>query len=195
MPHVENGQRIGLFGGSFNPPHQGHVLVSNLALERLELDQIWWIVTPGNPLKDHRELAPLDERLDLCRSINSHPAVRVTALELAHPTSYTADTVAYIQQRNKSVRFVWVMGADNLAGFHRWQRWRKIVRTMPIAVIDRPSSTLSSPSSLAAQFLARTRLDESDASLLATRKPPAWVIIHGPRSPLSSTKLRHQRQT
>ncbi len=190
MPHAETGQRIGLFGGSFNPPHGGHVLVSEIALRRLKLDQIWWIVTPGNPLKNHRELAPLSKRIAQCSKVTSDPAVKITAFELAHPTRFTADMLEIVAKTNPGVNFTWIMGADNLAGFHHWQEWRKIAGSVPIAVVDRPGSTLASRSSMAALVLARYRLDESDASLLPTMKPPVWTLIHGPRSSLSSTKLR-----
>ncbi len=191
MPHAEKGQRVGLFGGSFNPPHAGHRLVSEIALRRLELDQIWWIVTPGNPLKNHNHLAPLGQRVAQCQAMAGDPAIKITAFEFAHPTRYTADALTLIRQNRPGVKFVWVMGADNLGQFHHWQRWRDIADMMPIAVIDRPGSTLSSRSSVAALALARYRIDEGDAPLLAGKKPPAWVFIHGPRSSLSSTKLRN----
>ena len=143
MPHVESGMRIGLFGGSFNPPHAGHVHVTELAIQRLKLDQCWWIVTPGNPLKDHSELAFLGERIKLCNKITSHPKIKVTAFEAAHHMRYTADTIEFVLKRNPTANFVWVMGADNLKGFHHWERWQDILNMIPVAVIDRPGSTLS----------------------------------------------------
>lgn len=190
MPHVERGMAVGLFGGSFNPPHSGHALVAEIALRSLRLDQLWWIVTPGNPLKAGRTLAPLAERLARSREIAPGPRVRVTAFEAAHRVRYTADTLALVRRRNPAVRFVWVMGADNLAQFHRWQRWREIVLTMPIAVVDRPGSTLAFVSSVMARTFAHARIDERDAGRLAFMRPPAWTFIHGPRSSLSSTALR-----
>jgi len=190
LPHAEKGQRIGLLGGSFNPPHEGHLLISEIALRRLELDQIWWIVTPGNPLKDHDKLAPLAKRVALCNQITNDPAIKITAFEIAHATRFTADTLALVKQYRPGIDFVWLMGADNLAEFHKWQRWREIAKMMPFAVIDRPGSTLSSRSSMAALALAKYRLDEADAALLPTMRTPAWVFIHGPRSSLSSTRLR-----
>jgi nicotinate-nucleotide adenylyltransferase len=193
LPFAEKGQRIGLFGGSFNPPHEGHVLVSEIALRRLGLDQVWWIVTPGNPLKDHQKLAPLAERVALCHQITRDPAIQITAFEIAYPTRFTADTLTLIKQQRPGIDFVWLMGADNLAEFHKWQRWRDIAEMMPFAVIDRPGSTLASRSSMAALALARFRIDEGDAELLPTMRPPAWVFIHGPRSSLSSTRLRAQK--
>jgi nicotinate-nucleotide adenylyltransferase len=193
MPHVEKGMTVGLFGGSFNPPHGGHALVAEIAIRRLKLDQLWWMVTPGNPLKDKRELAPLAERLELSEHVASDPRIKVTALEAAFDVRYTADTLALIRKANPGVHFVWVMGADNLASFHRWQRWREIAQNFPIAVIDRPGSTLAYLTSRMAQTFSDSRLDEHYAPLLARRTPPAWTFIHGPRSSLSSTALRKQK--
>jgi nicotinate-nucleotide adenylyltransferase len=191
MPHAGNGMRIGLFGGSFNPPHDGHVLVTELAMRRLELDQLWWLVTPGNPLKDTSGLPPLADRIALSEAINNDPRVKITAFEAAHDVRFTADTLAIIRRYNPGVRFVWIMGADNLRNFHRWQNWRDIAMTFPIAVIDRPGSTLSYLSSKMAKTFDYARVDESDASLLASLPAPAWTFLHGPRSPLSSTAIRN----
>ncbi|UJW75341.1 nicotinate-nucleotide adenylyltransferase [Rhizobium sp. SL42] len=190
MPHVERGMVVGLFGGSFNPPHQGHVLVAEIALRRLGLDQLWWMVTPGNPLKSRRELAPLAERLALCEDMAADPRIKVTAFEQALGTSYTARTLDFIRSRNPHAHFIWIMGADNLAGFHHWQRWRKIATTFPIAVIDRPGSTLSYLSSKMARTFDYARIDEDDAGVLWRKPAPAWTFIHGPRSTLSSSALR-----
>lgn len=190
MPHVERGMAVGLFGGSFNPPHAGHALVAEIALRALRLDQLWWIVTPGNPLKAGRELASLPERLRLSEELAADPRIKVTAFEAAHKTRYTADMLALARARNPGVHLVWIMGADNLADFHRWQRWREIAQTMPIAVIDRPGSTLAFISSIMAKAFDFARVDERDAPLLARMRPPAWTFIHGPRSLLSSTAIR-----
>lgn len=194
MPHVERGMQIGLFGGSFNPPHQGHLLVAEIAIRRLQLDQVWWMVTPGNPLKEHQDLEALDRRVQLSRDMVSDPRIRITAFEAAHSLRFTAQTLAFIKKYNPGVNFVWVMGADNLASFHRWQNWQRIANTFPIAVIDRPGSTLSYLSAPMAKKFSHARLDESDASLLARSKPPAWTFIHGPRSTLSSTAIRNARR-
>ena len=190
MPHVESGMAVGLFGGSFNPPHAGHLLVAETALQKLALDQLWWMVTPGNPLKDHNNLAPLAERIAMSETIARNPRIKVTAFEQALGQSYTARTLAFVRARNRGVRFVWVMGADNLRNFHRWQSWRRIVGTFPIAVIDRPGATLAYLSSRMAMAFSHARIDESDAPALAFRTAPAWTFIHGPRSSLSSTALR-----
>jgi nicotinate-nucleotide adenylyltransferase len=190
MPHVERGMVVGLFGGSFNPPHQGHVLVAEIALRRLALDQLWWLVTPGNPLKNRNDLAPLTERLEACERLAADPRIKVTAFEKSLGTSYTARTLDFIRARNPQAHFVWIMGADNLAGFHRWQRWQKIATTFPIAVIDRPGSTLAYLSSKMARTFDYARIDEEDAGILWQKKAPAWTFIHGPRSTLSSSALR-----
>jgi nicotinate-nucleotide adenylyltransferase len=190
MPHVERGMVVGLFGGSFNPPHQGHLLVAEIALRRLGLDQLWWMVTPGNPLKSRTELTPLAERLKACEQLATDPRIKVTAFEKTLGTSYTARTLEYIRSRNPAVHFVWIMGADNLAGFHRWQRWQKIATTFPIAVIDRPGSTLAYLSSKMARTFDYARVDEDDAGVLWQKRAPAWTFIHGPRSTLSSSAIR-----
>ena len=190
MPYAEKGMQIGLFGGSFNPAHAGHALVAEIALRRLALDQLWWIVTPGNPLKSTRELAPLAERIRLSEKIAQNPRIKVTAFEASHHIRYTADTLALVRAKNPGIDFVWIMGADSLRDFHRWQRWRQIVMTFPIAVIDRPGSTLSFLSSVVAKTCDYARVDEGDAPILARMRAPAWTFIHGPRSLLSSTEIR-----
>ncbi|MEM7214683.1 MAG: nicotinate-nucleotide adenylyltransferase [Pseudomonadota bacterium] len=194
IPAAGDGARIGLFGGSFNPPHDGHLNVSDLALKRLKLDQIWWIVTPGNPLKDTTELPGLATRIRLCRELVRHPRIKITAFEAAFKVRYSADTIRLVRKYRLRHKFVWLMGADNLAELHRWQDWREITEMLPIAVIDRPGSTLSYRSARAAITLSRHRIDEADASLLPDMKPPAWTFIHGPRSMHSSTAIRSSVQ-
>ena len=187
--------RIGLFGGTFNPPHEGHRLASIIALRRLGLDAIWWLVTPGNPLKENSALPPLQARMAAARAVAAHPRIRVTGFEAEIGARFTYDTVRYLTQRCPEVRFVWIMGADNLSGFHRWQRWRDIAQMVPIAVVDRPRSTLKAAHSRTAACLFRRRLDETDGRLLACAQPPAFVFLHGPRSDTSSTALRQAGQT
>ncbi len=186
---------IGLFGGSFNPPHQGHVHVAEVALARLRLDRLWMMVTPGNPLKDHSELPSLATRIAAARALVRDPRILITGFEATLGSSYSWATVRYLARAYPHVRFVWVMGADNLAGFHRWQHWRRIAETVPLAVVDRPGSTLAAHSSPAAGALARFRLSEVDAGGLKTRAAPAWVFIHARRNDLSSTRLRVQGQS
>jgi nicotinate-nucleotide adenylyltransferase len=186
--------RIGLFVGTFNPPHAGHRLASLIALKRLKLDAVWWLVTPGNPLKENAGLPPLYERIGAARALADHPRIIVTGLEAQIGTRYTFDTIDYLTRRCPGVRFAWIMGADNLASFHRWQRWRDIAALTPIAVIDRPSSTLKAAHSRAAHFLARNRVDECHGALLLENGAPGFVFLHGPRSSLSSTELRNRGQ-
>ncbi|WP_442932161.1 nicotinate-nucleotide adenylyltransferase [Microvirga sp. CF3016] len=187
--------RIGLYGGSFNPAHAGHRHVSLMALKRLGLDRVWWVVTPGNPLKDTGELATTAMRVEEARQVSDHPRIDVTAFEEEIGARYTVDTLAYLKRRYPGVRFVWIMGADNLASFHRWRGWRRIARMMPMAVIDRPGWTLKAVHSRSAKALAESRIDENEAEALPGFEPPAWVFLHGPRSHLSSTKLRQMRRT
>ncbi len=195
MPPATAGLKVGLFGGSFNPPHRGHLLVAQTALKRLGLDRLWWMVTPGNPLKDHGALRPLAERLDQSLALARDPRIDVTAFEAAAAIRYSADTVRLARQRRPGVRFVWIMGADSLANFHRWQDWRGIAGAMPLAVIDRPGSTLALLSSPMARAFERARVPEHLAAALPLMDPPAWVFLHGPRSILSSTAIRSRTKT
>jgi nicotinate-nucleotide adenylyltransferase len=185
--------RIGLFGGTFDPPHAAHLAASLLALKRLKLDRIWWLVTPGNPLKDTRGLQPLERRMAAARALTSHPRVDVTGLEAVINTRYTYDTLEFLVRRCPGVHFVWLMGADNLRSFYRWQHWRDIANLLPMAVVDRMGSSLYATGGRAALALSRYRLPERAAATLAGRGPPAWVYLHGLKSPLSSTVLRAQR--
>lgn len=178
MPHVERGMVVGLFGGSFNPPHAGHALVAEIALRRLGLDQLWWMVTPGNPLKSRSELASLEDRIAACEKLVHDPRIKVTAFEKSLGISYTANTLAKVKAKNPHVRFIWVMGADNLKSFHHWQKWRTIAETFPIAVIDRPGSTLSYLSSTMAQAFSQARIDEDDAGVLwKNQRPPGFSFM------------------
>ena len=186
--------RIGLFGGTFDPPHLAHLGASLLAMKRLKLDRVWWLVTPGNPLKDTRGLRPLAERMAQARALSNHPRVDVSGIEAVINTRYTYDTLEFLVRRCPGVRFVWVMGADNLRSFYRWQNWRGIANLMPMAVVDRMGSSLYATGGRAAQALARYRLPERFAPELAERPAPAWLYLHGLKSPLSSTALRAKRK-
>lgn len=192
-PHVR-GMRIGLFGGTFDPPHAAHLAASLLALKRLRLDRLWWLVTPGNPLKNTRGLAPIEQRIAAAKALARHPRIEVIGLEAVIRTRYTYDTIVFLRKRAPSVRFVWIMGADNLRSFYRWQNWRGIAQRVPIAVVDRLGPSLYAMGGRAPQALGRYRIPEPAAPVLADRDPPAWVYLHGLKSPLSSTALRAARE-
>jgi nicotinate-nucleotide adenylyltransferase len=190
LPIHAPGMRIGLFGGSFNPPHAAHRAVSLHALKRLQLDRVWWLVTPGNPLKDVNDLPPLEQRLAAARTLAAHPRIDVSDVEAVIGTQYTYDTIRHLLKECSGVRFVWIMGADNLKSFHRWKNWRGIASLVPIAIVDRGGPARTAASGPAWQALARARIPERQAPTLADRKPPAWVFLHGMKSALSSTALR-----
>ena len=190
LPPFAQGMRIGLLGGSFNPPHEGHALITRLALRRLALDRIWWLVTPGNPLKPVTGLAALKARVEAARLLDVGPRVVVTDIEAQIGSRFTYDTLLRLKRRAPGVHFVWIMGADNLRQFHLWLHWRLIADLVPIVVVDRPGSTLKAISSPAGAALAPWRVPERDAARFATMRPPALLFLHGPRSWLSSTALR-----
>lgn len=191
LPATADGMKIGLFGGSFNPPHEGHVHVCETALKRGQLDQVWWLVTPGNPLKDTKELEALPSRIRKCHEITTHPDMRITAFEAKYNLRYTEETLSKLLELRPNLNFVWIMGADNLKNFHKWQNWRNIANKIPMMIIDRPGSTLSYRSAQAAIALSRYRIDETDSELLPRMRAPAWSFIHAPRSSLSSTAIRN----
>jgi nicotinate-nucleotide adenylyltransferase len=191
-PHAGPGQAIGLLGGSFNPPHVAHRMISETALKRLGLDKVWWIVSPGNPLKKRSGTAPLAERLVLCRNVAKNPHIVVTDFETDLQTPYTASTLAFLKMRSPLVRYVWIMGADNLATFDRWQRWREIFTMVPVVVVDRPGWRLKALASKAARAFAASRVPEPEARGLALRPAPAWTFLTGPLSHVSSTALRNR---
>ena len=191
-PHAP-GLRIGLFGGSFNPIHEGHRLVAEQCLKRLALDAVWLLVSPGNPLKDHSELAPLEQRLQAAEALTAHPRIRVTGIEAQLGTSFTVETLEWLVASCPGVDFVWIMGSDNLGQFHLWERWHDIAALLPIAVYARPGSSMRSLAARAAVSLGRHRLAEAEAETLAGRDPPAWVYLHGVMSPESSSAIRAAR--
>ncbi len=195
LPLHARGLAIGLFGGTFDPPHAAHRAACLLAMRRLALDRVWWLVTPGNPLKDTRGLAPLAARIHAAKALARHPRIDVTGVEAQMKTRYTHDTIRTLHARAPGVRFVWIMGADNLRSFHRWQKWRAIADLIPIVVVDRLGPSLYAAAGPAGQALARARIPESAARTLPRRKAPAWVFLHGLKSPLSSTALRASRRT
>lgn len=188
-PHAGPGQRIGLLGGSFDPPHAGHVHITRWALRAFRLDRVWWLVTPGNPLKPDAP-ADLVRRLAAARAIMRHPRVTVTDIEARLGTRTTAATLAALKRRYPGVRFVWLMGADNLAGFHRWDRWPEIMAAVPVGVLARPGDQLRAGLSPAARRFARWRVPQAEAASLPLRQPPAWTLVSGRMLDLSSSELR-----
>jgi nicotinate-nucleotide adenylyltransferase len=189
-------RRIGLLGGSFNPAHGGHLHLSLLALKRLALDEIWWLVSPQNPLKPAGGMAPFAARLELARRVaTAHPRIIVSDLESRlGPTRYTADTLTALGHRFSRLRFVWLMGGDNLVQIPRWERWTEIFETVPVAVFARPSYSLKALSGLAAKRFARQRVPVSAARGLAEMKPPAWVFFHTSLDSRSATRIRSERE-
>jgi nicotinate-nucleotide adenylyltransferase len=183
--------RIGLLGGSFNPPHAAHRAISLFAIKRLKLDRVWWLLTPGNPLKNHDGLHALSERAEAARTTADDPRIDISCLEAVIGVRYTVDTIIQLRRRVSGVQFVWIMGADNLAQFHRWKDWRRIASEVPIAVIDRPPQSFRALAAPAAQGLARYRLPENQAARLAEQHAPAWVFLTGMKLNLSSTRLRN----
>ena len=185
--------RIGLYGGSFNPAHDGHRHVTLTALRRLGLDRVWWLVSPGNPLKSRIALPSVESRCAQARDVARHPRIAVTGIEAALNVRFTVQTLRHLTRRCPGVHFVWIMGADSLGNFHRWKGFAEIANLVPIAIIDRPGFTMTPLSARAAHRLAQARVPEADAHRLPTRPPPAWAFLHGPRSPLSSTEIRNRR--
>lgn len=186
------GQRIGLFGGSFNPAHRGHVQISETALRRLALDEVWWLVSPQNPLKSKAVMAEFDVRLAAARRLARHPRIHVSSLEAVLGTQYTAEALSALRQRFSRVRFVWLMGADNLCQLERWKDWEKIFYTVTVAVFDRPSYALRACAAKPARRFGSFRLMERAAPSLGCRSPPAWVFIHDRLNPLSATQIRNR---
>jgi nicotinate-nucleotide adenylyltransferase len=192
LPPFGDGQRIGLFGGSFNPAHQGHVKVASYALKCLQLDWIWWMVSPQNPLKDPNETGEYSKRIAATRKIASHPRFVVTDIERQIGSHYTAETLRYLRPAMTRAHFVWIMGADSLANLHRWRNWTEIAESLPIAVLARPGYSLRALGSYAALRYELHQLDSEFAPLLALRKSPAWAFITMPLRKESSTAIRQQ---
>lgn len=189
LPPSPRGQAIGLLGGSFDPPHAGHAHITREALKRFGLDAVWWLVSPGNPLKDHGP-APMARRMQAARDLMDHPRVHVTDVEAQLGTRYTAQTLRALRTLRPGVRFVWLMGADNLAQFHHWQDWQQIMHSVPVGVLARPGARLAARSSVAARTYAPYRLPGPQSHLLAHRPAPVWCFINVPMVALSSTRLR-----
>ncbi len=182
--------RVGVLGGSFNPAHRGHAHVARQALTLLQLDQVWLLVSPGNPLKPQRGMAPLADRVASARAIADGRRVVATGIEAALGTRYTVDTLRALRRRFPLVRFVWLMGADNLAQLPRWRRWLDIARAMPIAVLPRPSYNHRALAGRAATRLRRVRAPADAATMFADRRAPAWTFLPGAQDGVSATAIR-----
>ncbi len=193
VPPAYPGMAIGLFGGTFDPPHAGHVQLSRMVLKRLDLDRLWWLVTPGNPLKSGHDQASFAARLAQAEALARRQSIVVTGFEARRPGVTAAATIGFLKRRAPGARFIWVMGADNLASFHRWAHWRDILRAVPVAVVDRPGARFAARAGRAASCFANAYLDESDAHGLKSMRPPAWTLLSAPLSPLSSSELRLTR--
>lgn len=189
MPHAAPGMTVGLLGGSFDPAHEGHAYITLEALKRFRLDRVWWLVSPGNPLKAHGP-APLELRLERARAVMRHPRVEITGIEAKLGTRYTAETLAALFRLYPRVRFTWLMGADNLASFHRWERWEEIMSAVPVGVIARPGEREAARTSPAARRYRAARLPGRLAPMLPTATPPRWCLINVPMIAQSSSAIR-----
>lgn len=187
-------RRVGLLGGSFNPAHEGHRHVSLAALRRLRLDAVWWLVSPQNPLKPVAGMAPFAERVAGAAEVARHPRIKATGIEAALGTRYTADTLAALRRRFPNVRFVWIMGADNLVQIPRWDRWSRIFHTAAIAVFDRNPYSYKALAGKAGRRFANRRVPERQAGVLAKMPPPGWVFLHVRRHPASATQIRARKR-
>jgi len=187
FPMATKGMVIGLFGGSFDPAHGGHVDLTRAALARMGLDAVWWLVTPANPLKA-RQPAPLAQRLARARAVMVHPRVKITAIEASLGTRATADTIDRLRAIYPGVQFVWLMGADNLVQFHKWGRWRDILRSVPVGVLARPGSGLSARLSVAARAFRTRRVARGET--LRGHAPPVWCLVNMPMNDASSSAIR-----
>ena len=187
-------RRVGLLGGSFNPAHDGHRYVSELALKQLQLHQVWWVISPQNPLKSTSEIAPFEKRCAVAKSVASHPQIRVSDIERRIGTSHTVDTITVLQARFPEIRFVWLMGADILLELPHWKRWRYLFHRVPIAVYPRPTYSLRALSSMAARSFAGARVPERQVHCLADMRPPAWTFLQVRPHGQSATRIRAQRR-
>ena len=187
---VYQGQRIGLFGGSFNPAHEGHLAVSNAAMNRLDLDWVWWLISPQNPLKNPSETSDFRQRMKIAQRFTHHPRLKVTGLEHSLATRTTLQTLKVMAPLLKRARFVWIMGADSFSQLHLWNNWQEIPQILPLAVFDRPGWTKKALASPAAFKLRAHRLPFAQASRLAGSRCPAWSFISMPQRHENSTLLR-----
>ena len=186
-------RRVGLLGGSFNPAHEGHLHISKLALKMLGLDQVWWLVSPQNPLKDEDNMAPLAERMASARKMAGHPRLKVTDIESRIGTRHTALTLTQLQRRFPKTRFVWIMGADNLEQISRWHRWREVFEQAPVAVFARPTYELKALAGKASRSFASHRIATGRAKNITRLNPPVWTFVTCRLNPVSSTAIRAKK--
>lgn len=189
LPPRQTRARIGLFGGSFDPPHSGHTHVAATAMKRLGLDQVWWFPTPGNPLKE----APSDYylRFEAVVALTSgNRRFRMSDVEKQLSLRYTYDLVTLLRRHCPHAQLVWIMGGDSLMTFHYWKNWRALAQTVPIAVVARPGFEVAARTSPFARLLKQHRLPDRAARTLPQQKSPAWVYLPAPLNPISSTALR-----
>lgn len=191
-PAFGDGQRIGLFGGSFNPAHYGHYMVAVYALKRLELDWVWWLVSPQNPLKDPSETGEYAARLAYTGQVAKHPRFVITDIERQMGARTTAETLRGLRPLLGRAHFVWIMGADSFANLHRWHDWLEIPETLPLAVLARPGFSLRALGGPAATRFAEAQIPANLAPKLVTATPPAWCFIPMPLRPESSTAIRRR---
>lgn len=189
FPFARPGQTIGLLGGSFDPAHEGHAHITREAMKRFGLRHVWWLVSPGNPLKN-RGPAPLADRMARAKAVMQHPRVTVTDVEARLGTRYTAQTLAALMQRYPGVRFVWLMGADNLAQFHLWQDWTWIMKSVPVGVLARPGDRISARMSRAARVYRRYLISGRASQMLSHAQAPAWCFVNVAMSGQSSSAIR-----
>ncbi|CUH67294.1 Nicotinate-nucleotide adenylyltransferase [Thalassovita gelatinovora] len=191
LPYARAGQVIGLLGGSFDPAHDGHAHITREALKRFGLDQVWWLVSPGNPLKE-KGPADLQRRMEMARRMIDHPRVKISDFEARIGTRFTAETIAALQQQRPDVNFVWLMGADNLVQFDQWQDWRDIVARVPIGVLARPRQRISARASKTARVFRAARLPAQASHLLGHCPAPCWCFVNVPMVAVSSTMIRER---
>ena len=187
--------KIGLLGGSFNPAHSGHIYISNEALKRLELDEVWWLVSPQNPLKSNSISAPLRIRLDNARSMAKGHNIRVEDLETKFKTNFTSKTLEFIIKRYGGSKFVWLMGADNLVEINQWFNWKNIFQIMPVAVFNRGVYSYSVINSIAGKYYFSKLHKTKDSNSIFDKPLPAWQFLHINKNPISSTLLRLKKIT
>ena len=184
------GQLIGLYGGSFNPAHKGHLHVSDYAFQTLGLDALWWLVSPNNPLKETSTLAPMDQRVAHAKELAADPRITITSIESQLGSNYSFDTISKLKNIHKDSRFIWMIGADNLMNFHAWKNWRAIFTLVPIAVFARPGYDEDALAAPAAAEFKDKRLSEHEAQKLGDTTPPCWVYLNMPHHEASATALR-----